>query len=46
MMETASHRNPDSPEIECAFLNTYQARWQYTADTQRVGYAQGKTQRP
>lgn len=30
-------------DIECAFLNTYQARWQYTADTLRFGFAQGKT---
>lgn len=29
-------------EIECAFLNTYQARWQYGADTIGLGYAQGK----
>jgi ceramide glucosyltransferase len=30
-------------EVECAFLNTYQARWQYTADTAGMGFAQGKT---
>ena len=30
-------------EIECAFLNTYQARWQYAADAAGLGYAQGKT---
>jgi ceramide glucosyltransferase len=30
-------------EVECAFLNTYQARWQYTADTLGFGFAQGKT---
>jgi ceramide glucosyltransferase len=30
-------------EIECAFLNTHQARWQYVADTVGVGFAQGKT---
>jgi ceramide glucosyltransferase len=30
-------------EIECAFLNTYQARWQYAADTLGFGFAQGKT---
>ena len=29
--------------VECAILNTYQARWQYTADTIGVGFAQGKT---
>ncbi len=30
-------------EMECAFLNTYQARWQYTADSIGLGFAQGKT---
>lgn len=30
-------------EIECAFLNTYQARWQYLMDTFGFGFAQGKT---
>jgi ceramide glucosyltransferase len=30
-------------EIECAFLNTYQARWQYTGETFGFGFAQGKT---
>jgi ceramide glucosyltransferase len=30
-------------ELECAFLNTYQARWQYAADTLGFGFAQGKT---
>jgi ceramide glucosyltransferase len=30
-------------ELECAFLNTYQARWQYVADTLGHGFAQGKT---
>lgn len=29
-------------EVECAFLNTYQARWQYFADTCGLGFAQGK----
>jgi ceramide glucosyltransferase len=29
--------------LECAFLNTYQARWQYVADTFGFGFAQGKT---
>ena len=29
--------------LECAFLNTYQARWQYFADTLGTGFAQGKT---
>ena len=30
-------------EIECAFLNTYQARWQYCAEALGFGFAQGKT---
>jgi ceramide glucosyltransferase len=30
-------------ELECTFLNTYQARWQYIADTFGFGFAQGKT---
>jgi ceramide glucosyltransferase len=30
-------------ELECAFLNTYQARWQYCVDAFGRGFAQGKT---
>jgi ceramide glucosyltransferase len=30
-------------EVECGFLNTYQARWQYTAEAVGLGFAQGKT---
>jgi ceramide glucosyltransferase len=30
-------------ELECAFLNTYQARWQYLVDSLGYGFAQGKT---
>lgn len=30
-------------EVECAFLNTYQGRWQYAADAAGFGFAQGKT---
>ncbi len=30
-------------EIECAFLNTYQGRFQVAADTLGFGFAQGKT---
>ena len=30
-------------ELECAFLNGYQARWQYLADGLGFGFAQGKT---
>lgn len=29
--------------LECAFLNTYEARWQYVMDAFGAGYAQGKT---
>src|SRR5215470_17183109 len=29
--------------LECAFLNTYQARWQYFSDTLGNGFAQGKS---
>ena len=30
-------------EVECDFLNTYQARWQCFADSITLGFAQGKT---
>jgi ceramide glucosyltransferase len=30
-------------ELECAFLNTYQASWQYAADATGLGFAQGKS---
>ena len=30
-------------DLECAFLNTYQGRWQLTADAFGFGLAQGKT---
>src|SRR5256886_12694234 len=30
-------------ELECAFLNTYQARWQCFGDSIGMGFAQGKT---
>ncbi len=30
-------------ELECAFLNTYQARWLLVADALGIAYAQGKT---
>ena len=32
-----------SANLECAFLNSYQARAQYFADTLGIGFAQGKT---
>ena len=30
-------------DLECAFLNSYQARWQFVADGLGMGFAQGKT---
>jgi len=30
-------------EVECAFLNTYEARWQYAGESLGYGFAQGKT---
>ena len=30
-------------EVECAFLNTLQARWQYTGEALGFGFAQGKS---
>jgi len=30
-------------EIECALLNTYEARWQYAGESLGYGFAQGKT---
>jgi ceramide glucosyltransferase len=30
-------------ELECAFLNGHEARWQYVADSIGLGFAQGKT---
>ena len=29
--------------LECAFLNTHEARWQYVVDSVGMGFAQGKT---
>src|ERR1700722_12925624 len=29
-------------ELECAFLNTFEARWEYVSDTCGLGFAQGK----
>src|ERR1700732_4577206 len=29
-------------ELECSFLNTFEARWQYCAEAMGVGFAQGK----
>ena len=30
-------------ELECAFLNTFEARWQYCAEAMGLGFAQGKS---
>lgn len=38
-----SHPGSFWAEVECAFLNTFQARWQYAADVVDYGFAQGKT---
>jgi ceramide glucosyltransferase len=38
-----SHPRGFWAQIECAFLNTYQARWQYIVDSFGRGFAQGKT---
>ena len=40
---SAAGRTDFWAELECAFLNTYQARWQYVADALGFGFAQGKT---
>jgi ceramide glucosyltransferase len=38
-----SHPDGFWAQVECAFLNTYQARWQYFAASVGLGFAQGKT---
>jgi ceramide glucosyltransferase len=38
-----SHPMGLAAELECAFLNTYQARWQSAADAIGFGFAQGKS---
>ena len=38
-----SHPGTLWAELECAYLNTFQARWQYAADSLGMGFAQGKT---
>jgi ceramide glucosyltransferase len=37
-----SHPDGLAAKLECAFLNSYQARWQSTADALGFGFAQGK----
>jgi ceramide glucosyltransferase len=39
----AGHPDGFWAELECAFLNTHQVRWQYTAAGIGVGFAQGKS---
>ncbi|HKH80773.1 MAG TPA: ceramide glucosyltransferase [Methylovirgula sp.] len=41
-MPQGSHPKNIWAEFEIAFLNTYQARWQYAADGTGTGFAQGK----
>lgn len=38
-----SHPDGFWAELECGFLNTLQARWQYAAEAIGLGFAQGKT---
>jgi ceramide glucosyltransferase len=38
-----SHPDGFWSELECAFLNTFQARWQLSADAAGFGFAQGKS---
>lgn len=42
---TPAGSRPDGfwAEVECAFLNTFQARWQYAAEAVGFGFAQGKS---
>ena len=42
---TPAGARPDGfwAEVECAFLNTLQARWQYTGEALGLGFAQGKS---
>lgn len=42
---TPAGSRPDGfwAEVECAFLNTLQARWQYVGEAMGLGFAQGKT---
>lgn len=42
---TPAGSRPDGfgAEVECAFLNTFQARWQYAGEALGFGFAQGKS---
>jgi ceramide glucosyltransferase len=41
-MPQGSHPANIGAELECAFLNTFQARWQYCGEGIGTGFAQGK----
>jgi ceramide glucosyltransferase len=41
-MPQGSHPENLGAELECAFLNTFQARWQYAGEGLGSGFAQGK----
>jgi ceramide glucosyltransferase len=41
-MPQGSHPENLGAELECAFLNTFQARWQYCGEGLGSGFAQGK----
>lgn len=38
-----SHPQSFGAEVECAFLNAFQARWQYVGEALGLGFAQGKS---
>ena len=41
-MPRGSHAQGFFAQLECAILNTFQARWQYAAEAVGMGFAQGK----
>jgi ceramide glucosyltransferase len=41
-MPLGSHPQNIWAELECAFLNTFEARWQYAGEATNGGFAQGK----
>jgi len=42
-MPLGSHPRNFWAELECAFLNTFEARWQFCAEAMGLGFAQGKS---
>ncbi|HUI21496.1 MAG TPA: ceramide glucosyltransferase [Methylocella sp.] len=42
-MPVGSHPRNLWAELECAFLNTFEARWQYCSEASGLGFAQGKS---